>query len=167
MRSHNLNIPPINDNLLSNPAKVSSDIVAGKSYLYFKVILIVLAVFILGSSITFYLFVDHKIIDYKEINASATITAGGIGLNADKDVLRFGKNHPGGEAVRYFSITSPEDTIVKIRTSGSISDIIYYSENDFVLYANQTKKITVTLVVPQDITLGEYMGKVKVYLLRP
>lgn len=127
---------------------------------------IIISTLFLGIILSFLVFVNYKIIDYNEINLSVKITPGSMGINADPGSLNFGKNRPGGSGDRFFEVTSKDDVVIKMFVFGDMKDFIYLSDNNFPLNSNETKKITVSLYVPEDVVIGNYTGKLVVLSLR-
>jgi hypothetical protein len=134
---------------------------------YTKTIILLILIFIVGAYITAIFYINYTVLYYKEIDTSVLITEHSAGLNADKGHLRFGKNFPGGWARRSFNLTVSQPSIVKIIVAGNISDFMGFSENNFLLEPNLIKNIDVEISIPLNASLGNYTGKIKVYILRP
>ena len=126
---------------------------------------LIIITIILGAYLAFLYYIDFKIVDYKELNTSVIIVPRGGGFNLDKNSLNFGKNYPGGAGVRFFNVSSNHDAIVKIKVSGNIADFISFSDNDFMLLVNNTIQINATLRIPENTSLGNYSGIIKIYFV--
>jgi hypothetical protein len=79
-----------------------------------------------------------------------------VGINLDTDKFHFGGGIPGTSLQRKLNITAPYDTTVHIDSKGPGSVLV--NNNDFDLDANENKELLFTLVVPDDLPLGEYEG---------
>ncbi|MFH1173885.1 MAG: hypothetical protein V1725_02005 [archaeon] len=77
----------------------------------------------------------------------------------------FGNVTPPGIASKNISIATREDRYVSIKATGSISEFIRVSENDFFLPAGQSKTISLTVDLPYDAR-GRYEGTLVMYFKR-
>jgi len=132
-----------------------------------RVILMLVVIFFIGIYLTFLFYQNYKIIDYFEISARVKIQESGGGFNLENTSLNFGKNFPGGWGQRFIEINSSKDAIVRIKAVGDMENFLTFSDNNFFLPANKHKQVSVTMDVPENISLGNYTGKVKIYFLRP
>lgn len=79
-------------------------------------------------------------------------------FNLDTDSLHFGGGLPGAVLQRGLNITSPKDAFVLITWAGD--GLMYVSDNDFYLNADEVKGIQFTMNIPQDAKQGNYTGKI-------
>jgi hypothetical protein len=138
---------------------------SGRPIIKLVFLLIILCVF--ASFMTLLFYINFVFLDYREIATGVLITERGTGLNANKDSLIFGNNHPGGWGQRSFYVTAHDSSRVRIKIDGSISGMLYISENNFILESGETKRVYVDLNVPEDAALGNYTGRIKIYMLKP
>jgi hypothetical protein len=80
-----------------------------------------------------------------------------VGINADTDMLHFGGAPAGNSAIRLMSLSSPQDSLVKIRFQGPGSILV--SDNNFILSAGENKDLNFTFTYP-DLPEGNYSGMV-------
>jgi hypothetical protein len=134
---------------------------------YIRIALILCMVFVLGVflAITVYVNTRPAIIAYREINTSVFIANNTAAFNTDTDALDFGKNYPGGYAIRYFNISSKERATVMIYIAGDIAQFITFSDNEILLEPEIIKQVSVYLAVPEDAQ-GNYTGRISVYFYK-
>jgi len=80
-----------------------------------------------------------------------------VGFMLDSDILHFGGGPVGSGLERGMNVTSKETALVKIYAQGQ-GDIVI-SDNDFMVYANQSHPLIFTLTVP-TLPFGTYNGTV-------
>jgi hypothetical protein len=110
---------------------------------------------------------SKRIISYSVFNSSVEITPGSVGLNGDRDGLKYGKTTAGGGGTRYVDVNTSEDALVQIFISGDMTKFLSVEENNFIMKAGEFRKIPINLEVPNDTSLGFYTGEVHILLLRP
>lgn len=131
------------------------------------IIFIFMGLLIGAISYTFYKMHNNNVIQYTILDASVEITQSTVGLNADKDALKFGKVTVGGGGTRFIILNATEEAIVQIYVSGDMAPYLSVERNDFIIEPGQSEKVPISLNAPLDMALGEYTGKVHVLLLRP
>ncbi|MEM4268076.1 MAG: hypothetical protein QXK37_04585 [Candidatus Woesearchaeota archaeon] len=91
-----------------------------------------------------------------------------VGINADTDVLHFGKTLPGGGSMRKILVTNPRnfDVEIKIVNTGNFSQWINISERRFSLGPGCNKTIYYDLTVPENALEGVYNGTSHIYIKR-
>ncbi len=133
---------------------------------FYRYALILFMVLIIGISATIFWYYDYYIMDHVEFMSSVTITNATVGINTNTSSLQFGKIPLEGVGTRYFKISSKRRALVRIIPTGNITPFIDFSENDFILDPGVVKTINATLSVPQNATIGNYSGIIKVYFYR-
>jgi len=86
-----------------------------------------------------------------------------VGFNVDTDALYFGAGPPGSVHLRDIRVWNDEDVteIVKIKTEGELAKYVRIEESKFELTPNETRRITLTAIVPGNAQNGtKYAGKV-------
>jgi hypothetical protein len=109
----------------------------------------------------------RKIISYHIFNSSVEITPSSVGLNADRDGIKFGKVNAGGGGTRFLDINSDEDAIVQVFIAGNMTGMISVEDNNFLIQAGEPYSLPVNLDVPEGTPIGFYNGEVHVILMRP
>jgi hypothetical protein len=86
-------------------------------------------------------------------------------VNNDVDYFDFGRVPLGGGAVsKFIDIRSGNvSQLVHVEASGSIADFIEVSDNDFVVEAGELVSLTVRALVPDEVEVGDYEGKINFY----
>ena len=111
---------------------------------------------------------NSKIISYYSIDTYVEVVGYNvIGLNGDKDALRYGRITAGNRGIRYLNISSNEKAIVSIYVSGEMADFISVENNSFVIEHNPGILVPINLNVPTGTPPGNYSGKVYVKLTKP
>lgn len=108
--------------------------------------------------ILFWIFVDVHEYDMHLKVGSRT------GINIDTDAIYFGTIKPGDGVTKKIMITnSGSARKVALKTTGELNQWIHY-ESSQEIGANEKKDISLTVNVPKDADLGEYKGKLRVYV---
>lgn len=91
----------------------------------------------------------------------------GVGVNPTTEELDFGDLPKGNSLMRFITIENSGEmaVYVKIIKTGSISDLIKISRNDFVLSPVDSEKIELLLEMPISADKEEYKGKVIIFKL--
>lgn len=90
-----------------------------------------------------------------------------IGFDLNREVITFGMITPSGTATRHIDIGNRGYTSrVRITASGELADWMVASDNNFVLQPYENKIIDVTVIVPADAELDEYIGALKISFFR-
>ena len=76
----------------------------------------------------------------------------------ETDKLHFGGGPLSARLERGMNLSTSQDSLVKISWDGPGN--IMVSDNDFLLSANTPKDITFYLDIPDDLSLGNYSGKI-------
>jgi len=102
-----------------------------------------------------------------ELDASASISEGSIGVDVNDSALTFGIIAPGGTSLRKVFIANNYKFPVRIRaiSDGEIEHLLDYPITTRV-EPGQQATIPVTLVVPDNSSYGNYSGKVKFLVIR-
>jgi hypothetical protein len=110
----------------------------------------------------------NKIITYNIYNTSAEIVSYNVmGLNGDKDAVKFGKITAGNSGTRFLNISTTTNANVSIYISGDIAQFISVEKNNFILEQNTTELLPINLDVPKDTPPGNYTGEIRIMLSRP
>jgi hypothetical protein len=112
-------------------------------------------------------FVSDDVLSIHTIETSVIVTANGVGIDGNRDVLKFGKVPLGGGSTRYLDITSEYDSVVILRVNGDISKFMTVERNNFYMNKSSLESISVTVDIPSDAKLGTYSGFVEVIFLKP
>lgn len=131
-----------------------------------NIVLMLIFIFIIGMLATVLFYTNFHILYAKQIDISVYVRNGSSAFNTSTDALNFAKISPGGVSTKKIDINSYRDSIVRLETVGNISDFISYSDNNFVMKKNEYKQVEITLALPENVSEGEYSGKLKVYLYR-
>lgn len=134
------------------------------------IIIISLGILIGVISYTLYTVKDYndKTITYNILNTSVEVVNYNImGLNGDKDAVRFGKITAGNRGVRYLNISTKEKAIVSIYVSGDMAKFISVDKNNFLVEENFNQLVPIKLKIPSDTPSGNYTGEIYVKLSRP
>ncbi len=113
--------------------------------------------FILIGLLFLYLF----FLDSEELYTSI-IVGNHSGFDLNSTALTFGLITPGQSASRAFNVTNENffKTKFVIMGKGDIFDFLTVSENDFVLYPGQSKRIIATVDIPLNTLKNTYDGKI-------
>ena len=107
--------------------------------------------------------------EIQTINASITVEDIGsrimIGLNADRDSLKFGVVSPYTQAVRKVTLQREKDAAVTITMRGDLNRWTVISPSQFNVTAQEIKEIAFTVDVPENAPDGNYTG-VAVFCIR-
>jgi len=109
-----------------------------------------------------------KIITYNVLNTSVEVVSYNImGLNTDKDAVKFGKITAGNSGTRFLNISTKEKAVVSIYVSGEMADYISVERNNFVIEQSSSQLVPITLQIPKETPPGKYTGEIDVKLSRP
>jgi len=126
-----------------------------------KLIILLLSVFLIGYTLTVVTYTAlNKPIDIQRIPIDVEVGYT-VGINVDTDAFHFGRTSPGGSAWREFNIKNEKDYVqeVLIRFEGDVAYWMKPSLNNFTFGPGQTKKITLTVNVPENAEVGNYTGE--------
>lgn len=133
-----------------------------------QVAILVVIVFLLGMTATS-LFYSHYLVENVMIVEMSLEVGDKLGFNLEENVLNFGRTAPGVNSVtRFIEISNIEDypIVIKIKTSGELSEWVTTSEDNFVLEAGEIRKVDFVAAPPPDAPQGEYYGKVRVLAMK-
>ena len=142
---------------------------SGEKLPLWKALAVLIIAVLITIGITAIAYSFYKILGYTEYEMKVKITdKNDLGFNLEPGVLNFGKVPRGASSLRNATVSQkfPFDINVRIETEGNIKDMVFIKDNYFVLPSNSTKKIEVVLNAPENQTLGNYSGKLKVYFER-
>ena len=110
---------------------------------------------------------QYRVLDVEIIPAYVTIDYK-LGFKLDNDALWFGKLPPGQTSSRKANIRNDYDfpIIIRMNSIGEMEDWLSASPNNFVLMPNETQEVQVVVRVPEDVSYGDYEGKLRVIYIR-
>ena len=99
-----------------------------------------------------------------EIIPSESSTSHRVGITGDPWNVNFGVLQPGINGKRFINVANYKELPyhVKLVSYGNISPMISFSENDFILYKGDEKKITVFLNSSLFTGAGNYTGEIDI-----
>ena len=83
-----------------------------------------------------------------------------LGMNADKDSLKFGVVSPGTEVVRSVNTQYVRNASVRVWPQGSFAEWMSIDQAEFSLASKENRQVMFHVNVPLDATSGNYTGKV-------
>ena len=86
---------------------------------------------------------------------------GYIGLNADRDALKFGGISPGGIALRSIKINDPKNSLVTVFMEGELAQWTEITPQQFEL-KDEPQSVYFKVSIPDYAFDGNYTGRVKV-----
>ncbi|MCA9485291.1 MAG: hypothetical protein KC506_00425 [Nanoarchaeota archaeon] len=104
----------------------------------------------------------------KEFDVKFIVDESSPGFDVNTSLLIFGKTSPGGsEIVRFLNISNSYDFPVRLDVSVSkeISRAIY-TNSSLTINSGKNLELPVRLKVPEDFSLGNYSGKLKIEMYR-
>jgi len=136
------------------------------------IIIIVLSLGILIGMISYTLYTVNnyhdKVITYTILNTSVEVVKYNVmGLNGDKDAVKFGKITAGNQGTRFLNISTNEKAIVSIYVTGEMANFISVQKNNFTMEQGTSELIPINLDVSKNATPGNYSGKIYVQLSKP
>lgn len=104
-----------------------------------------------------YWFIDTATVyDVKELEMNVYVGRI-VGMNVDTDKIYFGTIAPGGGSFRSMTVTAgPYRSLVSIQSTGDISEWVYVSDNNFVIEANESMKVEVSVRIPENEEIPGY-----------
>lgn len=120
------------------------------------IIIIFLCIYLYANLIDMFSLFERKEI-YSEVEVSNI-----LGFEINDSALVFGTVYPGGSSKKTVDLKNEHDGIarVKIFAKGDINDFLIVSDNNFILYPNETKTIEFKIKIPENTAFGNYTGKV-------
>jgi len=99
-----------------------------------------------------------------EIISSESGTSHRVGITGDPWNVNFGVLQPGINGKRFINVANYKERTyhVKLVSYGNISQMISFSEKDFILYKGDEKKITVFLNSSLSTGFGNYTGEIDI-----
>lgn len=111
---------------------------------------------------------NNKIISYNVLDSYVEVVNYNVlGLNGDKDAVRFGRITAGNRGVRFINISSKEKAIVSIYVAGEMANFISVEKNNFEMEKGTSLLIPINLDIPSNTSSGNYSGKIYIKLTRP
>jgi hypothetical protein len=110
---------------------------------------------------------QSRIISINYVNTSIEVVSYGMGINADRDALKFGRVMPGSGGQRELFLNSTREARVEVTVFGEMSDFLTVDKNDFIVQPNKQDKILFTLEIPGNATPKNYTGTIQVIFLKP
>ena len=130
-----------------------------------RLVLLLLIVMFLSITLTVLAYIHWTVRDIIIREYDFRVSAGVLGIDADKEKFGFGTIPLYGHSERSFVIAAEKDARVIVMASGAGSEMISISENDFLLEAGENRSIM--LRVDVNATPGSYAGFVRILLLHP
>ncbi len=127
-----------------------------KKHLRLYVVLLTSILTITFTCVGYWLYSTVSIYDMKELGAD--IYVGSVsGLNADTDAVHFGVVPPGGKSHRKMTVTAGKyRSLVTMEYSGTISEWVHVSDNNFILEPFEGMDVNVVASVPEDAENPSY-----------
>jgi len=120
--------------------------------------------------LTSVIYSSYKIFDIYTLPMDVTINNKThiIGFNADTDGIHFGvlSKSSTGKRVVHINNTYDTEVIVVIKKYGELKDLVLITPNNFILQPNEKKDVEFSIQVPENMSVGNYTGFVKVNILR-
>ena len=110
--------------------------------------------------------ITGNILSYRELNTSIDVGKR-VGINGDRNGLKFGLNSPGGGGTKFIDINSTQRALVNVYISGNISEYLSVEKNSFIIERGEFVHLAINLELPTNITYGNYTGVVTVILTKP
>jgi hypothetical protein len=132
-----------------------------------KYLIVIVAVVLVLTGLVPLIHSQYRVLDV-ELIPTHVIVNHKLGFNIDNDLLWFGSLPPGQTSSRNANIknTYDEPILIRINYLGEMKDWLSASPNNFVLMPNETQKIKIVTRVPDNVSYGNYSGKVRVLYLR-
>jgi len=113
-----------------------------------------------------FLFISNLLILDKKQIFTNVIVSNYSGFDLNSTALKFGFVERGQGAQRSVIIKNDfnERAKIIIKIKGNISDFLIVSENNFFLEENQSKEIDFSILLPENLILGEYNGVISILL---
>lgn len=123
-----------------------------------SIVLLIILVVLVSSLATLLIIknTSHKPFETKRLAYDFTVT-NGISLVLDTDILHFGGGPAGARLQRSLNVTTSKDAKLKISWIGDGNIVV--SENNFMIYANESKDLLFYLDIPSNASQGSYSGE--------
>ena len=132
---------------------------------YLKGILLFLAVFILLSASTLYIYFRVQLESVDEYKMYVRVNDEYSQLKIDNDVVAFSNMKPDMKDTRFIRLKNEGgEHLVEVVATGEIADWVDISDAKFTINENEEKEIQVAVSVPEEASLGEYDGKLLVIM---
>ena len=89
-----------------------------------------------------------------------------VGIDINRTVLTFGVLPRGSDASRQVDIKNEQSSTIRISFEilGNISDMIYFSEENFLLEPDESRMVDAIIQIPANKQEGYYEGEIKIYV---
>ena len=85
------------------------------------------------------------------------------GFDTNNDLLEFGRVPVFGTSKRFVTLENKDKTkFVHITAFGKLKDWVRVSENNFIIHANESKRISIMVIVPENAKKRDYTGFLKI-----
>ena len=121
----------------------------------------------IGYSIYKWNIYQSKIISINYVNTSIQVVSYGVGMNGDRDSLKFGKNMPGGGGERHLLVNSTREAKVEVVIYGDMAIFLTVDKNDFIVKPRIQDDILFNLEIPEGTAPENYTGIVQLTFLKP
>jgi hypothetical protein len=140
--------------------------------IFITIIVVSLGIMLGTVSYSIYKWNEHskyqaRIISINYVNTTIEVVSFGMGMNADRDALKFGRVTPGSGGERDLLINSTKDAQVEVIVFGEMAEFLTVDKNNFIIKANTQDKIQFTLEIPEDTIPKNYTGTIQVIFLEP
>ncbi len=128
--------------------------------IFIFIILILILIYLVYLVINNFFILDSKII-YTEAILGET-----PGFDLNNTALTFGRVVPGNVGSREISIKNNFEKNIRaeIISRGEISDFLVVSENDFILFPDEEKTISFSVLFPKGSEMKKYKGEIEIKL---
>lgn len=92
-----------------------------------------------------------------------------IGFDIDRENLNFGLMQTGGSGQRFIDVVNGREEVAKVRLTayGNMSQLIRFSDNNFILGSGQNRTVTITFITQNYTSTGTYTGEIDLTVVRP
>jgi len=85
------------------------------------------------------------------------------GFDINNDLIEFGRLPIFGTSKRFVTLENKDKTkFVHITAFGKLKDWVRVSDNNFITHANESKRISVMVIVPENAKKRDYTGFLKI-----
>lgn len=134
-----------------------------------RIFLLLVCVGLISVLFTAFAYQSYFVKAVKTTPIRVSVTVSTVGFDVTTERMDFGQVPRGGSGEREVSIGNNdlEPVRIQIKVKGDLADWLGVSDNLFILEPDESRQITTTLNVPNNVELAQYTGELFVYYLRP